>query len=75
MDADPSNGRRAALRSEDEIARLVGRSNIVSKVRRQNPLFLLWVLACRLAMPKIACCTRWTVRQCLMHVGGWLRST
>ncbi len=32
VDADPSNGKRAALRSEDEIARLIGRSNIVSKV-------------------------------------------
>ena len=38
VDADPSNGRRAALRSEDEIARLIGRSNIVSKVDSRLPL-------------------------------------
>ncbi|CAK0785286.1 hypothetical protein CVIRNUC_008492 [Coccomyxa viridis] len=36
VDADPSNGRHAPLRSEDEIARLIGRSNIVSKTNAKK---------------------------------------
>lgn len=32
VDADPSNRKRVALRSEHDIARMTGRSNIVSKV-------------------------------------------
>ena len=71
MDADPSNGRRAALRSEDEIARLVGRSNIVSKVRCLTP-FQAQVLACMLAEPQagVMSCVCWNARQYLRYLSG-----
>lgn len=37
VDADPSSRKRVALRSEQDIARMTGRSNIVSKARPWPP--------------------------------------
>lgn len=78
VDADPSNGRRAALRSEDEIARLIGRSNIVSKVGLQTASEAPCpCLRAQRPLSSEACATTygpWNARRCLMYLGGFQSS-